>query len=66
MIYICTISAISEDKKRADIAVPEKENLIITDVQFLNMTEIPEIGDTVVALFEDTLGRGFIIGKVVE
>ncbi len=66
MLYICTISAISADKKRADIAVPEKENLILTDVQLLNMTEIPEVGDTVVAIFEDTLGRGFILGKVVE
>lgn len=68
MLYICTISSISKDKKRADIAIPEKENMMVTDVQFLNISQenIPDIGDTVVALFEDksNLGRGFILGKV--
>ena len=42
--------------------------MIVTDVQFLNISQenIPDIGDTVVALFEDksNLGRGFILGKV--
>lgn len=69
MIYICTVSNVNAGKTAADIAIPEREDMVIPEVPFLNLRgdEIPLVGDTVVAIFEDRkerMGRGFILGIV--
>lgn len=70
MLYLCTISAINKEKSTADIAIAERENMVVTDIPFLNIKreDLPDVNDTVVAIFEDRegkLGRGFILGKTM-
>lgn len=68
MLYLCTVSAINSDGTTADIAIGEREDMVVTEVPFLNIEKenLPGVNDTVVAIFEERdgrLGRGFILGR---
>jgi hypothetical protein len=71
ILCIGNISKIDKDKGTADIAVPERNGVILTDVPFVNVDAAgyPDPGETVVALFEGTAGRygrGYILGKPTQ
>ena len=71
MTCICTVSSVNGEKTAADIAIPEREDMVITGVPFLNLrsSELPVAGDMVVAIFEDSeqeIGIGFILGVIQQ
>lgn len=62
------ISAINYGAGTAGITLEDKENQVIQDVPFLAaFYEMPRIGDTVAAVFDETggqIGKGIILGKI--
>ena len=68
-MFECTISALHIKDNTADIAIPERENSVKTDVPFLSgIGDYPNVNDTVLALIEENRGRlekGYIIGKLM-
>ena len=67
MFHLCTISSVDYEKGRADVAFIENEDIVKTDIPFMaDEYNMPNIGDRVVAIFEEKNGRifkGFILGK---
>lgn len=67
-IFLCTISKINYKAGTADLAIPEKEDMVRTDVPFLSSYyEMPSPGETVAAVFEKKNGkltRGVILGGI--
>lgn len=66
-LFFCTVSSVNYENITVDVAIPEREDAIKTEVPILDTVyRIPEPGETVVALFDEVNGRlqrGVIIGR---
>ncbi len=66
-IFLCEISAVHEREGTVDMAVTDRDGMIITDVPMLDIVyEMPKVGEVVAALFEEkgaTIQRGIMIGR---
>ena len=66
-LFFCTVSAVDHKNITADIAIPERENMVKTDIPILDTVyHMPSPGETVVAIFDDENGklqRGVILGR---
>lgn len=67
-VFLCSVSAVHYADGTADVAVIERENIIMADVPFLDTVyEMPEVGEVVAVLFEEKNGRllrGVILGRL--
>ena len=64
-LYLCTISVLKG--KTADVCIPDREDMVITDVPFIE--KVPgnlQVNDLVFAIFNERGGRierGCILGR---
>lgn len=67
-LFYAKISAINYAAGTASVTLGEREGQVITGVPFLSLCyEMPEIGETVAVIFDDTqgeVGRGVILGTI--
>lgn len=67
-LYFCRISSVNYANGTADITIPDRENQVITEIPFLAWYyEMPDAGDLVAALFENSdgkIGKGVVLGKI--
>lgn len=66
-LFFCTVSSVDYDNATADIAIPDHEDMVKTNIPILDTVyNMPEIGETVAALFNvenGRLERGVILGR---
>lgn len=66
--FLCRISAIQYGAGTADVAIPERSDMVMPAVPFLAETyNMPNVGDMVACIFSEQngrLGRGCILGRL--
>lgn len=66
-LYFCTVSSVKMDEATVDITIEELEGVIKTDIPVLDTVyNMPTPGETVVALFDEQMGRlqrGVVLGR---
>lgn len=66
-LFFCTVSSVNYENATASVSIPEREDIVKTDIPILDTVfKMPDTGDTVAALFDDVNGhlqRGVIIGR---